>query len=110
MRIRAVYEKTVSRLKEKHIGCFAGMDKPLLYMQKVLNEWEKAGIQTVEAAQIKHREFRSAAAKNPVKQTRTDAPAKNPALNYEQRTYTADDFGDDFFFNPETQSYGGNKT
>lgn len=24
---------------------------------------------------------------------------KNPALNYEQRTYTDDDFGEDFFFN-----------
>lgn len=28
--IRTVYGKTLSRLKEKHIGCFAGMDKPLL--------------------------------------------------------------------------------
>ena len=29
-RIREVYEQTFSRLKEKHIGCFEGMYKPLL--------------------------------------------------------------------------------
>ena len=29
-RIREVYEQTFSRLREKHIGCFEGMDKPLL--------------------------------------------------------------------------------
>ena len=59
--------------------CARGMDKPMLYINKILSEWEKSGIKTVNEARAQH-EGRSYA--KPV----ASAPASNPALNYEQRS------------------------
>lgn len=64
--------------------CARGMAKPMLYMEKILGEWEKAGLTTPEAA----RSARSAA---------KAAPA---AKDYQQHSYTEADFSDQFFYNP----------
>lgn len=58
--------------------CARGMDKPMLYINKILSEWEKSGIKTVAEARAQHES--RAGAKNA-----SPAPANNPALNYEQR-------------------------
>ena len=58
--------------------CARGMDKPMLYINKILSEWEKSGIKTVAEARAQH-ESRAAA------KSASPAPANNPALNYEQR-------------------------
>ena len=62
--------------------CARGMQLPIKYMDKLLSEWKKAGISDPESARAAH-ESRSA---------RSVEPAKNPALNYAQRTYTDKDF------------------
>ena len=61
--------------------CARGMDKPMLYINKILGEWEKSGVKTVEEARAQHenRAYAKPAAA---------APAVNPALNYEQRSNT----------------------
>jgi len=58
--------------------CAKGMDKPMLYINKILGEWEKSGVKTVAEARAQHesRSYAKPAA----------APASNPALNYEQRS------------------------
>lgn len=65
--------------------CARGMDKPVLFMEKRLGEWEKAGATTIEAARSVKASGKAAAA---------------PEKNYQQHTYTEADFGDDFFYNP----------
>ena len=60
--------------------CARGMDKPMLYINKILSEWEKSGVKTVDEARAQH-ENRSY-----TKPASPAAPASNPALNYEQRT------------------------
>ena len=59
--------------------CARGMDKPMLYINKLLGEWEKSGVKTVDEARAQHegRAYVKPAAA---------APAANPALNYEQRS------------------------
>lgn len=61
--------------------CARGMDKPMLYINKILSEWEKSGVKTVEEARAQHenRAYAKPAAAS---------PAANPALNYEQRSNT----------------------
>ena len=62
------------------------------YMDALLTAWRADGLQTVEAARAQHEARRaSTAAQSGV------APA-NPALNYEQRAYRDEDFGEDFYF------------
>ena len=59
--------------------CARGMDKPMLYINKILSEWEKSGVKTVEDARAQHE------SKSYVKPA-SPTPANNPALNYEQRS------------------------
>jgi DNA replication protein DnaD len=59
------------------------MDKPMLYIDKVLSEWEKSGVTNVEEARAQHE------GRTYVKPNAPSAqPAANPALDYEQRTET----------------------
>ena len=69
--------------------CARGMGKPVLYMEKLLGEWEKAEITTLEAARERHRAHRSASA---------GAAAQH--LNYQQHSYSEEDFGEDFYLDP----------
>ena len=68
-----------------------GVDKPMPYMNRLLEGWRKSGALTVEAARAEHERFQSS-------QKGTDRPAA-PAKRvieqqYEQRTYDPDEFGD----------------
>lgn len=73
--------------------CSRSANKPVEYADKLLSEWARAGIDTAAAARA-DREKRTAGA----------APA-NPALDYAQREYRKEDFGDDFFFDA-VKEYG----
>ena len=75
-------------------GCARGMQVPMKYMDKLLGDWREAGVRTVEEARARHEAERQARRAAPAS---TAAPA-NPALNYAQREYKEEDFGDDFFF------------
>lgn len=82
-------------------ACARGMGVPTRYMDKLLTDWAAQGVKTVADAQARHEAARREAAHQPGGQA---APA-NPALNYEQREYSDDDFGDDFFFDA-VKAYG----
>ena len=70
--------------------CARGMQVPVKYMDKLLGEWANEGVRTVEDAKARHEAAR-------LNRPAAAAPA-NPALDYEQRDYADQDFGDDFFF------------
>jgi len=78
--------------------CARGMQLPMRYMDKLLAEWKKAGVTTVEEARTRHAARQGAAGTQPA----------NPALDYEQRTYTDEDYGEDFFVNLD-EGNGGDK-
>lgn len=78
--------------------CARGMQVPMRYMDKLLEDWRAGGVRTVEEARARHEAARMNRAAAP-------APAANPALNYEQRPYGEEDFGDDFFFDA-VREYG----
>ena len=101
----ALYEGWRSGHDEAVIGyaaqCARGMQVPMKYMEKLLNEWRAAGVRTVEEARVQHETARMSRAAAP-------APAAaNPALNYEQREYRDEDFGDDFFIDLDRYGEGG---
>lgn len=81
------YEGWIGRFSRELITYAAqlakGMDKPMLYMDKVLSEWEKSGLTTAEEARAQHE---SRAFAKPAAQTAQ--PVSNPALDYEQRKET----------------------
>ena len=71
--------------------CARGMQLPMRYMDKLLAEWRKSNITTLEEARSHYAAAKTGRGGAPVNQS------VNPALNYEQRTYTNEDYGDDFF-------------
>lgn len=81
-----LYEGWLARFSRKLIDYAAelakGTDKPMLYIDKVLTEWEKTGVSTVDDARAQH-ESRIQA-----KTGASNPPSANPALSYEQRTET----------------------
>jgi len=94
IRLNAWKQKHSMEIIRYAAECARGMDKPVLFMEKRLGEWEKAGATTIEAARNVKAAGRAAAA----------APEKN----YQQHTYTDADFGEDFFYNPANDySKGG---
>lgn len=78
-----LYEGWTARFSRELIAyaaeCARGMDKPMLYIDRVLCEWEKTGVKTVDEARAQH-ENRSYA------RPAASAAPVNPALNYDQRT------------------------
>lgn len=82
--------------------CARGMQVPMKYMEKLLGDWQASGVRTVEEARAQHEAARlSRAAAAP------SAPAANPAMNYEQREYKEEDFGEDFFIDLDKYGAGG---
>ena len=68
--------------------CARGVDKPMPYMNRLLESWRKAGALTVEAARAERERFQSAP------QGAAAAPVKRVIeQQYEQRTYDPDEFG-----------------
>ena len=85
-------------------GCARGMQVPMLYMDKLLADWRDSGVHTVEEAAARHEATR---AKRAAQQA--SVQPVNPALNYEQREYREEDFGDDFFIDLDRYGEGGDK-
>lgn len=83
--------------------CARGMQMPVKYMDRLLSGWLEEGVRTVDDAKARHEAARSAAAA-----AATSAkPAANPALDYAQREYRDEDFGDDFFVDLDKYGNGG---
>lgn len=77
---------------------------PFQYFRGVLAKWRQKGyttLQQVQADAIDHQRQKAQVARSG-----TSAAKPNPALQYEQRTYTDDDFSDMFvdLSNPESES------
>ena len=70
--------------------CAKNAGGSVAYMDKLLTAWGDAGATTVEAARAEH-------AAHAAKPADGEKPA-NPALDYTQREYREEDFGDDFYF------------
>ena len=71
--------------------CARNAGGSMAYMDKLLTQWAKDGADTVEAARARHAAWQAGAG------TRSGAVPANPALDYAQREYKDEDFGDDFF-------------
>lgn len=71
--------------------CARNAGGSMAYMEKLLKAWTESGATTVEAARAQHEAWRASVGASGDK-----APA-NPALDYAQREYRDEDFGDDFF-------------
>ncbi len=88
-------------------GCAAGTQYPMKYIDKLLSEWAAAGVKGVDDARARD------AAKRAERRTEggahKGAPSKNPALDYAQRDYKEEDFGDDFFIDLDKYGEGGDK-
>lgn len=80
-------------LIEYAVSLSRGKNAPLEYFEMLLKSWHESGIATVDEAKAQHAAMTAKAptAQKPVSE----------ALNYDQRTYTAADFGEDFFTDPD---------
>ena len=73
-------------------ACARGTQLPMKFMNKLLADWQAAGVKTVAQAEAQRQAIR---ARRPAGGA---SAAANPALDYAQREYKEEDFGDDFFF------------
>ena len=73
--------------------CSRNAGGSMAYMDKLLAQWAKDGATTVEAARAQHAAWHAGAGAA----ARAGAAPANPALDYAQREYKDEDFGDDFF-------------
>ena len=82
--------------------CARGMQLPMKFANRLLSDWQAAGVKTVAEAEAQRD---AARASRP-----SGAPAAaNPALGYAQREYRDEDFGDDFFFDVVKEYGDGGK-
>ena len=84
-----------------------GQYPPMKKLGERLEEWEAAGVKTVaeaEAWQKAHETRRASSDRG------GSTPPANPALNYGQREYREEDFGDDFYFDVKKYREGGDPT
>jgi hypothetical protein len=72
-------------------ACVKGQYPPLEKMDALLSEWQAVGASTVEAARSHWQKRRRPAGQG------ASVPA-NPALDYSQREYKDEDFGEDFYY------------
>lgn len=82
-------------------GCARGMQLPMKFMNKLLADWADAGVRTVAQAEARRD---AARAERPAGER-----AANPALDYAQREYRDEDFGDDFYVDLDKYLEGGDK-
>ena len=80
-------------------SCSRGMDKPMKFANWLLNDWAGNGVKTVEQAEARREALR-------VDRSVREASA-NPALNYSQREYREEDYGDDFYVDLDKYVEGG---
>ena len=88
--------------------CARGMQVPFNYMDKLLGQWREEGVMTVDDARVRHEAVR-AEHRGAARSAGTAAAPVNPALNYEQREYREEDFGDDFFLDVVKEYGNGGK-
>ena len=81
--------------------CARGMQMPVKYMDKLLSRWHDEGVTTVEEAKARHEAARAAS----TAPAASGKPVANPALDYAQREYRDEDYGEDFFFDV-VKAYG----
>ena len=83
--------------------CARGMQVPMKYMDKLLEDWRAGGVRTVEEAAARHEAARRS------RSAPGQTPAQNPALNYAQREYREEDYGDDFYIDLDkyAEKYAG---
>lgn len=67
--------------------CSRNAGGSMAYMESLLSQWAASGVTTLEAAKAQHASRRAAAS----------GKTPNPALDYAQRVYRDEDFGEDFF-------------
>lgn len=87
--------------------CARGKKEPVSYMNRLIAEWQKVGVQTVEEARARNTAALAAAREAGAGSPANGSPAP-AALNYAQRDYKDEDFGDDFFFDV-VKEYGGDQ-
>ena len=92
-------------LIEYAAACVKGQYPPLEKMDGLLGEWAAAGVKTAEAAEA----WRKANPTRRASSGRGGNPPANPALDYKQREYRDEDFGDDFFIDLDQYGEGGDK-
>ena len=90
-RWRDVYPEELIRFAAE---CSRNAGGSMAYMEKLLTGWAESGATTLEAAKAQH------AARRPAASAEAGRPA-NLALDYAQREYKEEDFGDDFYFDYE---------
>ena len=83
--------------------CARGMQVPMKYMDKLLEDWRANGIDTVEAARERHEASRAVKSQGGP----AGVPRTNPALDYQQREYSEEDFGEDFYIDLDKYGEGG---
>ena len=86
-------------------ACVKGEYPPMERMDELLSEWAAAGVNSVEAAESwrkSHGSDRKSSGKG------GKAPA-NPALDYSQRDYRDEDFGESFYIDLDKYGEGGDK-
>lgn len=84
-------------------ACARGTQLPMKFMNKLLADWQAAGVKTVAQAEAQRQAIR---ARRPAGGA---SAAANPALDYAQREYKEEDFGDDFFVDLDKYLEGGDK-
>ena len=77
--------------------CALNKKEPVAYMDRILAAWQSAGVRTLEEAETQNAAALAAGREAAEGTRRGDAPSQ--ALNYQQREYKDEDFGDDFFDN-----------
>ena len=80
-------------------GCANGK-RTWSYVRAILNAYVSNGIKTIGEAKARDDNHNQSA-------KQAASARSNPALNYPQRDYKAEDFGDGFYFDPLKAGYGG---
>ncbi len=86
-------------------ACVKGQYLPLEKMDALLGEWEAGGVKTVEEAES----WRKAHKSDRKSSGQGGTQPANPALEYSQREYKEEDFGDDFYFDVKKYREGGDQ-
>ena len=101
---RAWRQRYPSELIDFAAECTARRGWAMPYMEAMLERWQQAGATTVEAARQEREAWKAghAASAEPGR-------AANPALDYQQRDYKDEDFGDDFYVDLSSYAKGEGK-
>lgn len=77
--------------------CARNAGGSMAYMEKLLTAWSEQGVATREAARAQHEAFKAAQAAQGAQGVQGAQASPGAAMDYAQREYRDEDFGDDFF-------------